>query len=246
MQSTNQYAGGENFDLRQILLRGRNLRLHEKAEFFHSFLEDLAANHEALSMRCISSAADREVTVIDPCTGRERTMIMFGSNNYLGLANHVHVRERALRAIREYGVGIGGPPLLNGYTNLHRELEERLAALKGAEDALVFSSGYGTNVGLVTGLINSGDMVFYDAYSHASFCDGIKMGACVRCSSNTTTSIGFKTCWSFIGRRIIRTFLWAWKESIPWTAILRLSMFLFSCAGLTMQFLLSMMHTELA
>jgi len=102
-------------------------------------------------------------------------MLMFGSNNYLGLANHPLVRSRVQDAIRRYGIGIGGPPLLNGYTQLHRELELRLAHLKGTEDALVFSSGYGANVGLVSGLMNPGDMVCYDAYSHASFCDGIKM-----------------------------------------------------------------------
>jgi glycine C-acetyltransferase len=102
-------------------------------------------------------------------------MLMFGSNNYLGLANHPYVKEKVRQAIEKFGAGIGGPPLLNGYTSLHRELEERLAALKGAEDALIFSSGYGANVGLVTALMNPDCFVVYDAYSHASFCDGIKM-----------------------------------------------------------------------
>ena len=126
-------------------------------------------------MREVITAADREVTIIDPLTGQRRSMLMFGSNNYLGLANHPYVREQVRRATVAYGVGIGGPPLLNGYTALHRELEERLAALKGKEDALIFSSGYGANVGVVTAIAHGTDRVFYDAYSHASFCDGIKM-----------------------------------------------------------------------
>ena len=175
MLPNDQYKGGENFDLRQILLRGRHLPLRDRTSFFQSVINELSLNREMLSMRCISSAADREVSVIDSYTGKSKSMLMFGSNNYLGLANHPYVKEYTLRAIREYGVGVGGPPLLNGYTKLHRELEERLAALKGAEDALVFSSGYGTNVGLVTGLMNGGDIVLYDEYSHASFCDGVKM-----------------------------------------------------------------------
>ena len=175
MSTNEQFKGGENFDLRQILLKGRNLRLRERVDFFESFIGDLAARREVLSMRCVTSAADREVTLIDPFTGDSRTMLMFGSNNYLGLANHPYVRERAASALREFGVGIGGPPLLNGYTRLHHELEERLAALKGAEDALIFSSGYGANVGLVTGLMATGDTILCDAYSHASFCDGLKM-----------------------------------------------------------------------
>jgi glycine C-acetyltransferase len=175
MSANDSYKGGENFDLRQILLRGRRLPLRQKIDFFQSFIDDLVTNRDVLSMRCISTAADREVTVTDPFTGDTKRMLMFGSNNYLGLANHRYVRERAQQAIREYGAGIGGPPLLNGYTALHRELEERLAALKGAEDALIFSSGYGANVGLVTGLVNADDTMLYDAYSHASFCDGVKM-----------------------------------------------------------------------
>ena len=169
------YRGGENFDLRQILLKGRSMCLKERTEFFGSFLRDLSEGREMLCMRRIISPADREVSVIDPYSSEVRRMLMFGSNNYLGLANHPSVRERVRQAIREYGVGIGGPPLLNGYTRLHRELEERLAALKGVEEAMVFSSGYGANVGLVTGLMNPGDAVLYDAYSHASFCDGVNM-----------------------------------------------------------------------
>lgn len=175
MSTHESYKGGENFDLHQILLKGRSLPLRDRVEFFDSFLNGLEANREILYMRCITSAADREVTVVDPYTGKSKQMLMFGSNNYLGLANHRYVREYAQRAIREYGAGIGGPPLLNGYTSLHRELEERLAALKGTEDALIFSTGYGANVGLVTGLMNAGDKVLYDAYSHASFTDGMKM-----------------------------------------------------------------------
>jgi glycine C-acetyltransferase len=175
MKENEPYKGGENFDLRQILLRGRNLPLKERTESLGAFLNSLVSNEELLCMRCISTAADREVTVLDPHGGGPKRMLMFGSNNYLGLANHPYVRERAQQAIGEYGAGIGGPPLLNGYTHLHRELEERLAALKGTEEALIFSSGYGANVGLVTGLANPHDTVLYDLYSHASFCDGIKM-----------------------------------------------------------------------
>ncbi len=175
MKATMEYQGGENFDLREMLLKGRKLRLTEKAQYFTQFVDDLIENKQMHHMRCITSAADREVSVVDRYTGKERKMLMFGSNNYLGLANHPYVKNKAIEAISKYGAGIGGPPLLNGYTTLHRQLEERLAHLKGTEDSLIFSSGYGTNVGLVTGLLNSNDVVIYDAYSHASFCDGIKM-----------------------------------------------------------------------
>jgi glycine C-acetyltransferase len=175
MANTNEYMGGENFDLRDILIRGRRMNLKNKTEFFDSFLDCLLNNKQMIHLRCISSAADRVVKVIDSYTGEVRTMLMFGSNNYLGLANHPYIKEFVCRMIQKYGAGIGGPPLLNGYTALHHELEERLAHLKGAEDVLLFSSGYGANVGLVSALMNSEDLVVYDSYSHASFHDGIKM-----------------------------------------------------------------------
>ncbi len=175
MSTPDVYRGGENFDLRQILLQGRSLRLAQRTALFDKFLRTLDQQRENTSMREILSAADREVEVRDPWTGAVRRMLMFGSNNYLGFARHPAVIARAQKALRDFGAGIGGPPLLNGTTALHRELEERLAALKGTEDALLFASGYGANVGLVTGLTAPSDIIVYDAYSHASFCDGISM-----------------------------------------------------------------------
>ncbi len=169
------YQGGENFDLRDVLLKGRSLRLADRTALFQDFLGQLRRNEENLCMRCLSSPADREVTVADPATGMTRTMVMFGSNNYLGLATHPVVLARAAKALDAFGAGLGGPPLLNGYTMLHRELEERLAALKGTEAAMIFSSGYGANVGLVSGLTGKADIILYDAYSHASFCDGMTL-----------------------------------------------------------------------
>ena len=175
MTQNNEYMGGENFDLRDILIRGRKTNLKKKTEFFNSFIDELLNSKQMLHLRCISSPADREVKVIDAYTGEVKLMLMFGSNNYLGLANHPYIKEFVRNIIQKYGTGIGGPPLLNGYTALHRELEERLAHLKGAEDVLIFSSGYGANVGLVSALMNGEDLVVYDSYSHASFHDGIKM-----------------------------------------------------------------------
>jgi len=175
MENRIKYSGGENFDLHSILLHGKQMKLKDKTEFFGHFIQDLASKDQMLCMRCMGSAADREVLVFDEHSNSYSKMLMFGSNNYLGLANHPYIIKKVTEVINEFGVGIGGPPLLNGYTKLHRELEEKLAEFKNAEDAMIFSSGYGANVGLVSGLMNQDSIVFYDAYSHASFCDGIKL-----------------------------------------------------------------------
>jgi glycine C-acetyltransferase len=175
MKINKKYGGGENFNLRDILMNGKQLSFSDRINTFSRFITEITKNQQNLYMRQVTSAADRETEVVDPFTKRKKRMLMFGSNNYLGLANHPYVREQVKKAINKYGVGIGGPPLLNGYTNLYRKLEEKLASLKHTEDCLLFSSGYSANVGLLSALINHGDKVFYDEYSHASFCDGLRM-----------------------------------------------------------------------
>jgi glycine C-acetyltransferase len=177
MLANGQHEGGENFDPREVFLMGRGVSFKERVDLFSRLLGEKFGDYQTLYMRLVTSPAGREVEVIDSATGRTRKMLMFGSNNYLGLADHPYVVERAHNAIREYGVGLSGPPLLNGYTRLHRELEERLSALKHAEETLIFSTGYSANVGLITGVTSRNDVVIYDRYSHASLQDGLKMNA---------------------------------------------------------------------
>ncbi len=83
MLNKSEYMGGENFDLRDILIRGRKMNLKKKTEFFDSFIDELLSNKQMLHLRVISSPADREVKVVDSYTGEVRSMLMFGSNNYL-------------------------------------------------------------------------------------------------------------------------------------------------------------------
>jgi glycine C-acetyltransferase len=127
-------------------------------------------------LREITSASGPVVGVRDNATGKRREVIMLGSNNYLGLADEPEIIAAAVAATRVYGVGCGGPPLLNGTTSLHRELEERLADFKKCESAMLFSSGYAANVGWLTGLMRRGDVLIYDEQSHASLIDGIQLG----------------------------------------------------------------------
>ncbi|HEX9967713.1 MAG TPA: phosphopantetheine-binding protein, partial [Solirubrobacterales bacterium] len=115
------YAGGENFGLSRFVFAGERLPVRERAARFGELFGALEREQRLTYRRVVSSPADREVEVIDPVTGAPRRMLMFGSNNYLGLANHPHVRAAVAAAIDRFGVGIGGPPLLNGTTRLHQE-----------------------------------------------------------------------------------------------------------------------------
>lgn len=166
---------GENIDLCRVLLNGRRQSLADRTSTWADYATGAVADRRWLYGREVRSGADRTVDVWDEETGRTQEMLMFGSNNYLGLAAHPHVLASVRSAMTTWGVGLGGPPLLNGTTRLHRSLEERLAALKGKESAIVFSSGYGTNLGLIAGLVQPTDRVLYDAASHASLCDGLKL-----------------------------------------------------------------------
>jgi 8-amino-7-oxononanoate synthase len=110
--------------------------------------------------------------VIDGCE-----LIMLGSNNYLGLSHDPRVKEAAIDAVRVYGTSCSGSRFLNGTITMHEKLEERLAEFVGKEAALVFSTGYQTNLGAIAALVSGADTVFVDRYNHASIMDGIFLAA---------------------------------------------------------------------
>ena len=101
-----------------------------------------------------------------------RKLIMIGSNNYLGLTTHPKVREAAIEALRQYGPSCTGSRFLNGTLHLHKQLEEELADFVDKEAALVFSTGYQTNLGTISALVGKGDVVVTDKEDHASIIDG--------------------------------------------------------------------------
>ena len=96
----------------------------------------------------------------------------FCSNDYLGLANHPQVIEVLTQGAREYGVGSGASHLINGHSRAHHQLEEELAAFVGRPRALLFSTGYMANLGVISALLGRGDAVFEDRLNHASLLDG--------------------------------------------------------------------------
>jgi 8-amino-7-oxononanoate synthase len=104
-----------------------------------------------------------------------REIVMLGTNSYLGLATHPRVKEAACAAVRRYGSGCSGSPLLNGTLDLHDELRRGLAGFMRKDDALVFSTGYQTNLGVVSTLVGPADVVVMDERDHASLIDGARL-----------------------------------------------------------------------
>lgn len=102
----------------------------------------------------------------------ERRILMFGSNNYLGLTTNPEVKAAAIEAITRYGTGCSGSRMLNGTMDLHIRLESELARFMGREDALVFGTGFQTNLGALSTLAQKGDVIIADRNIHASLLDG--------------------------------------------------------------------------
>jgi 8-amino-7-oxononanoate synthase len=119
--------------------------------------------------RKLESPQDSEVVV------NGKRVIMIGSNNYLGLTNHPRVKEAAIKAIEKYGTGCAGSRILNGNLDIHEELEKKLARFLRKEAALVFATGYQTNLGAISALVGRNDVAVIDMYDHASIMDGCRL-----------------------------------------------------------------------
>jgi 8-amino-7-oxononanoate synthase len=104
-----------------------------------------------------------------------KKMVMLGSNNYLGLTNHPKVKEAAINAVKRYGTGCSGSRYLNGTLSLHEEAEARLAKFMRREAALLFSTGYQTNLGTIAALVGKDEYVLTDRQDHASIVDGCRL-----------------------------------------------------------------------
>ncbi len=119
--------------------------------------------------RQISSQQDTEVLM------NGKKVLMFGSNSYMGLTNHPKVIEAAVEATKKYGTGLAGSPFLNGTLDIHKQLEARLADYVGKEDAMLFSTGFGVNLGVVSTLTGREDYVILDEQDHASIIEGRRL-----------------------------------------------------------------------
>ena len=119
--------------------------------------------------RAISSEQDTEVMI------NGKKVLMFGSNCYTGLVNHPKIKEAAIEAIKKYGTGCAGSPFLNGTLDIHKQLEARLAAYVGKEDAMIYSTGFEVNLGVVSCLTGREDYILWDEQDHASIIEGRRL-----------------------------------------------------------------------
>ncbi len=146
-----------------------------KTRKFHNKMLDFDAPEKLRKMglypyfRVIESDQDTIVQI-----GGKR-VLMFGSNSYLGLTNHPFIKRAAQEAICKYGTGCAGSRFLNGTLDIHIELEEKLAEFVGKEAALVFSTGFQVNIGVIPALLGRNDFLILDELDHASILEGSRL-----------------------------------------------------------------------
>ncbi|MBC8412175.1 pyridoxal phosphate-dependent aminotransferase family protein [bacterium] len=146
----------------------KDIDLFDKCTRFTA-AKDVMATGMYPYFRVLESAQEPEVVVAS------RKMIMVGSNNYLGLTNHAAVKAAAAEALHKYGSGCAGSRFLNGTLDIHVELEEKLAAFMKKESALIFSTGFQTNLGVIAALAGKDDVLIIDKTNHASIIDGCRL-----------------------------------------------------------------------
>jgi glycine C-acetyltransferase len=147
---------------------------HDPLGFIADEIEDLKAKHLYRPLR-VMSTAQGPVTTVD---GRE--VVSLSSNDYLGLTHHPRLREAALAAVREFGVGSGAVRTIAGTMTLHEALEADLAEFKGSEAVLTFQSGFTANTGVIPTITGEADLIVSDALNHASIIDGMRLSKAPR------------------------------------------------------------------
>ncbi len=144
-------------------------QVEPKIAFLAEQIDELKEQGLFNTIRTIESPMDGRI-VVDG-----KPVINFCANNYLGLANHPRIVEAAKKAIDQYGVGPGAVRTIAGTMSVHRQLEERLAKFKGAEDVITLQSGFAANLATIPAIVGKGDAILSDRLNHASIIDGCRL-----------------------------------------------------------------------
>jgi glycine C-acetyltransferase len=145
-----------------------------RASFFNEYARYIKDKKHDYYRRVSTDGSGPIMTVIDQYTGKERKMIYLASNDYLNLTKHPKTISAGIDATKKYGSGAGSVPLLGGTLDIHVELEKKIAKFKGCQDAILYSSGYGSNCGSLLALLQEKDIAILDMLVHASTIDGCK------------------------------------------------------------------------
>lgn len=178
--------------------------LFEVAEYFYQVVEDTIKKKYMVYAQPMMTGPKTEFEVFDWNTNTVRKFLNFCSYNYLGFSYHPDVIKAVQDAIAKFGTGAVSAPLLSGYSGLVQQLEDEIAELKGKEKAIVFPTGYGTNLGVLSALLRPGDIAVMDILSHASIYDGVRLaGAEIKVFAHNNPSHLEKVLKNLNSKRVI-------------------------------------------
>ncbi|MFB0566104.1 MAG: aminotransferase class I/II-fold pyridoxal phosphate-dependent enzyme [Candidatus Aminicenantaceae bacterium] len=178
--------------------------LFDVADYFWEYVSDGIRKQYMVYGQPMMSSPKVEFEVFDRNTNSVRTFLNFCSYNYLAYSVHPEVIEAVQDALNTFGTGAVSAPLLSGYSGLLLRLEEKIAELKGKESAVVFSTGYATNLGILSALLRPGDVAVMDILSHASIYDGVRLsGADIKVFAHNNPKQLEKTLKSLNTKRVI-------------------------------------------
>lgn len=143
-----------------------------KTQLFYDYENKVKTSDLKMFSYYLNAPCRSSTSFIENTTGNSVDMLMFGSNNYLGMSSHPDVIKAAADAAYEYGTGNGAGAMVGGTLSIHKRLERALAEFTGKEAVMLFNSGYSANTGVISGLMRPDDVIINDQANHASIFDG--------------------------------------------------------------------------
>ncbi|MDD3627675.1 MAG: aminotransferase class I/II-fold pyridoxal phosphate-dependent enzyme [bacterium] len=155
-----------------LRIKGKNI--FETAKEFYKFTEETRKREHYYYRRVSYSGSGPKMMVKDIYTNEMKEMLNFAGNDYLNLTRHPETIKAGKEALEKYGTGAGSVPLLGGTLDIHVELEKKIAQFKACEDSIIYTSGFGSNLGTLLAILKKDDIAILDQFVHASIADGCK------------------------------------------------------------------------
>lgn len=151
-----------------------NINLRDRIKEFQKYIDQSVQNDHKIYWIEANSGLGPEIEFIAKKTGKTEKKISFIANDYLGMSQRKETIDAGMEAIRKYGTGVCAAPSIGGFLDIHRKLEDELALFLGFEAAMIFSTGYGVNSGIISALLSKQDLAIIDTGVHTSVIDGLR------------------------------------------------------------------------
>lgn len=181
----------ENYTVNDFTLKALNTNVIDRANEFQKWMMQSKVNNHEIYWNESTTSISPQMTLINTSKKEPKDVISFISNDYLGMSQREETKIAGIEAIRKYGTGACAAPIIGGYLDIHKELEEKIANFTGQEDALIFSSGFGVNIGVLNALLGKEDLAMIDMCVHTSVLDGLRSTNIKRMKHNDPEYIEF-------------------------------------------------------